>query len=80
MQTQPTDGKSKRRPDSADRRSEIRLSVNWKHSATASSLRRVIGKEISRNSKIYKGTHKDKRRELKTMAAGGGDGAKYTSD
>lgn len=53
--------RSKKRPSCTDHSSEIRLSVNWKHSTTASSLRRVIGKEISRSSKIYKDTHEDKR-------------------
>lgn len=49
---------------------EIRLSVNWKHGATASSLRRVIGKEISRSSKIYKDAHEDKRTQLNMIGAG----------
>lgn len=33
---------------------EKRLGVNWKHSATASSLRHVIGKEIRTSGKIYR--------------------------
>lgn len=44
----------KRQPGCADHSSEIRPSVNWKHSTTASSLKRVIRKEISSSSKIYK--------------------------
>lgn len=62
--------KSKRRPSRADHGSEIRLSVNWKHSTTVSSLRRVIGKEISRSSKIYKDTHEDKGTQLNMIRAG----------
>lgn len=62
--------RSKRRPRRADHGSEIRLSVNWKHSTTASSLRRVIGKEISRSSKIYKDTHEDKGTQLNMIGAG----------
>lgn len=62
--------RSKRPPSHADYGSEIRLSVNWKHSTTASSLRRVIGKEISRSSKIYKDTHEDKGIQLNMIRAG----------
>lgn len=72
--------KSKRRPSRPYRASEIRLSVNWKHSATASSLRRVIGKEISRSSKIYKDTHEDKGAPLSMIGAGRWDDTKYASD
>lgn len=62
--------RSKRPPSHANAGSEIRLSVNWKHSTTASSLRRVIGKEISRSSKIYKDTREDKGTQLNMIRAG----------
>lgn len=47
-----------------------RLSVNWKHSTNASSLRRVIGKEISTGIKIYKDTHKDEGTQLSMIESG----------
>ena len=70
MQAQLTDLRSESRPSRADHDSEIRLNVNWKHSTTASSLRRVIGKEISRSDKIYNDTHEDKGTPLSMIGAG----------
>lgn len=72
--------RSKRRPSRADHGSETRFGVNWKHSPTASSLRRFIGEEISRSSKIYKDTHEDKGTRLNMIGAGRWDDTKYTSD
>lgn len=68
-----------RRPNCAVQGNEIRLSVNWKPSTTASSLERVIGKEISTSSKIYKGIQKDKGTPLSETGAGRWDDTKYTS-
>lgn len=74
--------RSKLRPSCADHGSEMRLSVNWKYSANAFSLRRVIGKEISRSSKKkkYKVTHEDKGTKLNMIIAGRWDNTKHKSD